>query len=79
MADKDEILFEVETPLRFSVRVMKAYWQTLTEQKHPILKDMQDLVEASLREPDEIRRSRKDPDVYLFYRTPCVQNDGCAP
>jgi hypothetical protein len=69
MADPDDKLFEVETPLGFSVRVTKAYWKILTEQKHPILKDMQGLVEASLRDPDEIRRSRKDPAVYLFYRT----------
>jgi hypothetical protein len=35
MITQDDILFEVETPLGFKVRVTKEYWRTITTQKHP--------------------------------------------
>lgn len=60
-------LFAVETPLGFSVRVSISYWATIVT-KHPDLAERVTAVEAALREPDEVRRSRRDGAVYLFYR-----------
>jgi hypothetical protein len=78
MTEPDEILFEVETPLGFTVRSTKDYWIKLSEEKHPILKGNQALIEATLQDPDEIRRSRKDTSVYLFYRTVRLKRWVCA-
>jgi len=37
-------------------------------QKHPTLSGREKEVEAALADPEEIRLSRKDTGVYLFYR-----------
>jgi len=37
-------------------------------QKHPVLAGHEDDVRKTLMDPDEVRRSRRDPAVYLFYR-----------
>ncbi|WP_126388519.1 hypothetical protein [Pseudanabaena sp. ABRG5-3] len=58
--------FEVKTPLGFVVRTTEEYWQKLL-MKHPDLSDLEELVEAALQLPDEIRESKRDSDVFLFY------------
>jgi hypothetical protein len=65
--ESSESLFAVETPLGFIVRVSVRYWSTIVF-KHPDLADRLDDVESALRSPEEIRRSRRDPAVLLFYR-----------
>ena len=65
-ATKD--LFAVETPLGFTVRVSAAYWATILV-KHPDLADRLGDVQSALREPQEVRRSRRAPTILLFYRT----------
>ncbi|MBI4504420.1 MAG: DUF4258 domain-containing protein [Chloroflexi bacterium] len=64
----EHILFEALTPLGFRVRVTRARWQLITTTKHPAMHGRAADVQATLREPHEIRRSRGDPAVYLFYR-----------
>lgn len=61
-------LFAVETPLGFTVRVSNRYWTAIV-MKHPDLADRVVDVQSALRTPDEIRRSRRDPAVLLFYRS----------
>ncbi|MBI4701823.1 MAG: DUF4258 domain-containing protein [Deltaproteobacteria bacterium] len=63
-----DLLFEVPTPLGFSVRCTRAYWEFILTYKHPVLRGREQDIERVLRDPDEVRRSRKDPDVLLFYR-----------
>ncbi len=63
----DDLLFEVLTPLGFRVRVTHAYWQLIVTIKHPIMAHRENEVQAALREPGEIRRSKSDPEVFLFY------------
>ncbi|MEI6330568.1 MAG: hypothetical protein WCP16_15120 [Pseudanabaena sp. ELA645] len=58
--------FDVKTPLGFTVRTTDEYWQKLLV-KHPDLVDLEELVEAALQLPDEIRESKRDSDVFLFY------------
>ena len=64
-----ELLFEVLTPLDFTVRVSKRYWQLITTIKHPVMTGREAHVQATLHQPDTIRQSRSDTAVYLFYKT----------
>jgi hypothetical protein len=66
--DATQDLFAVTTPLGFTVRVSARYWDTIVG-KHPDLANRLLDVQAALREPDEVRRSRRDPAVLLFYRS----------
>ncbi len=62
-----DILFEVQTPLGFSVRTTQAHWQLIVTIKHPVMQNYLEAVQATLANPDEVRLSRTDPQVYLFY------------
>lgn len=68
MTKKSELLFEIKTPLGFSVRCTKAYWDFIAMEKHPALRGHEEDIKTTLAEPDEIRRSRKDMQIFLFYR-----------
>ncbi len=74
----DEILFEVETPLGFSVRTTVDYWEIITTIKHPAIRGREEDVQAALRDPDEVRLSKSDRQVYLFYRSDGVTRWVCA-
>jgi len=63
-----ENLIKVATPLGFSVRCTRRYWEFIVTHKHPVLRGRGAEIVQVLRDPDEIRRSRKDPTVLLFYR-----------
>ena len=65
----EELLFELSTLLKFTVRVSYAYWEIITTIKHPIMRQQEAEIRETLLQPDEIRRSRSDQDVYLFYRS----------
>lgn len=60
-------MFDVLTPLGFTVRTSEAYWHKIVI-KHPDIHKGQDQVKLALSEPDQIRRSSRDPEVLLFYR-----------
>ncbi len=62
-----ELLFKVATPLGFEVRCSRPYWDFLVSEKHPALKGREEDVKLALVDPVEIRGSRKDKEVYLFY------------
>ena len=64
----DDILFDVLTPLGFRVRVTRDYWKLIVTTKHPVMRGREFDVQDTLRLPEEIRQSRSDPAVYLFYR-----------
>lgn len=53
--------FEISTPLEFTVRTSKEYWQRLIV-KHPDIDDLEKLIELALAAPDEVRRSSRDLD-----------------
>lgn len=62
-------MFEVTTPLGFVVAVTQERWLLVSRVKHPVMAGREDDVKAALSDPDQIRRSRRDPRVYLFYRS----------
>jgi len=61
------MLFEVETPLGFRVRVAHSRWELIVEVKHPAMAGREAEVQEALAKPGEVRQSRRDPAVYLFY------------
>jgi hypothetical protein len=74
----DDVLFEVLTPLGFRVRVTLAYWELIITVKHPIMAGRENDVKETLENPSEIRRSKSDPDVYLFYKPERIGRWVCA-
>ena len=63
----DDLLFEALTPLGFRVRVSRSYWELIVTIKHPVMAGRESDVKETLEHPDEIRQSRSDAAVYLFY------------
>ena len=64
-----DVLFDVMTPLGFRVRVTRSYWNVIIEIKHPVMAGHEKDVRGALQNPEEIRRSKEDSSVYLFYGT----------
>jgi hypothetical protein len=64
----EDLLFEVQTPLGWSVRVGRRQWLRISTIKHQTMAEKENEVVHVLRDPEQIRRSRKDRAVYLFYR-----------
>jgi hypothetical protein len=73
-----ELLFEVITPLGFRVRVTRAYWELIITIKHPVMVGRESDVQETLRNPSEIRLSKSDPNVYLFYKPERIGRWVCA-
>ncbi len=77
-SSQEEVLFEVLTPLGFRVRVTKGYWELIVTIKHPVMAGRETDVKDTLLHPDEIRQSKSDSDVYLFYRNERPRRWVCA-
>jgi hypothetical protein len=58
----------VKTPIGIEVRTTAQYWEYLTTIKHPVMKDKEDIVKSILQTPDEIRQSKMDKEVFLYYK-----------
>lgn len=74
----NELLFEVLTPTGFRVRVTRSYWELITTIKHPVMAGGENDVRDTLQNPSEIRQSKSDPDVYLFYKPKRIGRWVCA-
>jgi hypothetical protein len=68
MAIDGAFAFRIATPLGFTVRCTNTYWSFIVSHKHPIMLGRDAEIKIVLADPDEIRRSRKDSNVLLFYR-----------
>lgn len=64
----ENVLFSVRTPLGVTIRTTKEYWKRITTTKHPSIAKHKKDVQQALKNPDEIRRSRQDTNVYLYYK-----------
>jgi len=73
-----DLLFEVETPVGFRVRVTRARWQLIVTLKHPVMAGREQQVRAALESPDEVRQSQADLEVFLFYRAEQARRWACA-
>jgi hypothetical protein len=74
----EDLLFEVSTPLGFAVHVTKRHWQLIVNVKHPIMLDQEEKIKQALKAPEEIRQSRRDQNVYLFYKSERLGRWVCA-
>jgi hypothetical protein len=77
MADAD-LLFEVRTPLGFAVVVTRARWELIATSKHPVMMGRESSVRLALESPDEVRQSRSDAEVLLFYKAEATRRWVCA-
>lgn len=59
--------FEILTPLGIRVRTTTSYWARIVTFKHPIMRGKEALVQKALREPAQVRRSKRDAMVQLYY------------
>jgi hypothetical protein len=73
-----DLLFDVLTPLGFRVRVTRERWRLITTAKHPVMAGREDVVKATLENPEQVRQSRSDPRVFLFYRPEGASRWVCA-
>ena len=64
----NELLFQVTSKLGKKIRVTKRYWHKLTTIKHPVMKNKEMMVAKTLETPTEIRQSKSDDSVFLYYR-----------
>lgn len=44
-----------------------ARWEAIVARKHPVMRGKDALVRQALQLPSEVRRSRRDPTVHLYY------------
>ena len=73
-----DLLFDVLTPLGFRVRVTRTYWELIITVKHPVMAEREGDVQETLSNPDEVRQSKGDPNVYLFYKPERIGRWVCA-
>jgi hypothetical protein len=73
-----ELLFDAITPVGFHVRVTRARWELIVNEKHPAVKGRERDVKTALENPDEVRESKSDPAVFLFYKTEDPKRWICA-
>ncbi|KWT92168.1 hypothetical protein [Candidatus Magnetominusculus xianensis] len=64
-----ELLFSVSTPLGVDVRTTAEYWGYIVTIKHPVMQGKEDVVKSVLEFPDEIRVSKTDKDIFLYYKS----------
>ncbi len=64
-----KILFEVKTPLNIIIRTTEEYWGYLIKIKHCNMRGKEFDVINTLSDPDIIRQSKIDKEVYLYYKT----------
>jgi hypothetical protein len=74
----ENLFFEVATPLGFNVRVTNTYWKIIITIKHPVMDKREKDVQKTCNDRDEVRRSRSDPNVYLFYKKDHAKRWICA-
>ncbi|MFH1856651.1 MAG: DUF4258 domain-containing protein [Candidatus Omnitrophota bacterium] len=63
-----KIAFEIKAELGFLIKTTIAYWNVITQIKHPSIQGKEKQVKETLACPSEIRQSKKDKKVYLFYK-----------
>lgn len=65
---KPKIYFSLKTPLDVEVKTTVEYWEHLITFKHPVMKGKEDIIKSVLEMPDEIRQSKIDKNVFLYYK-----------
>ena len=66
--DQKELKFEVNSRLNKLIRVTESYWKFIITVKHPSIAGKENLVKETLTDADEIRVSKTDSTVFLYYK-----------
>ena len=66
--DSYKAYFKVQSKPGILVSTTRTYWNVITHIKHPTVKGKEAEVKQVLVSPDEIRISKKDKSVLLFYK-----------
>lgn len=64
----DDIHFGVKSQLRKQIHITKNRWDLIIKIKHLELQGKENEVKHTLTEPDEIRLSKSDSTVHLYYK-----------
>lgn len=64
--EMDKYLFDIATPLNVKIHTTRDYWEKVLA-KHPELEGKLSDIQQTLRQPTEIRRSKRDEFIFLFY------------
>jgi len=75
---EEDVLFDAVTPLGFMVHVTRRRWDLIVTAKHPVMVGRENRVRAALEDPDEVRQSRTNPQVLLFYKVESTKRWTCA-
>jgi len=70
---KNQIYFEIKTPLDVRVRTTKGYWNYIVSIKHTVMKRKEEIVKITLSQPDEIRRSKFDEVSFCIIRRKMIE------
>ena len=70
--------FEVVSKLGKRITISKSYWNYIVNVKHPVMNGLEETIKSSLVEPIEVRRSRRDSSVHLYYGRPDETGLGCC-
>jgi len=62
------IHFEVVSKLGKKISTTKEYWEFIVTVKHPMMEGKEKVVQEALKEPDEVRKSKNDKSVHLYYK-----------
>ncbi|MBI2597469.1 DUF4258 domain-containing protein [Candidatus Daviesbacteria bacterium] len=62
------VYFQIKTPSGIIIRTTIDYWNRIITVKHPSIAKYESEVGDSLEDPDEIRRSKQDIKVHLYYK-----------
>lgn len=65
---EDQYLFKVKTPLGVEISITSQYWHYIVTVKHRLMHNKENLVKEIIKYPDEIRQSKSDESVYLYYK-----------
>lgn len=63
-----KIAFEIKSKQGSIIKTTKAYWDIITHIKHPSIQNKEKYIKETLSLSDEIRVSKKDKNVFLFYK-----------
>ena len=62
-----ELSLFATTPLGKQIRATRSHWEKIVETKHPSLRGKEEEVKQALETPFEIRASKSDENVHLYY------------
>jgi hypothetical protein len=65
--ESSEPLFDIVSKLGRRVRISKQYWDYISKVKRPSVHGLEEQARNSLIQPIEVRKSKSDPFVYLYY------------